>query len=110
MSRHRRFERWEIPGTVVAIVKTMCADYDRRAIVIQSAQEANADYVRINGAIDRGLSCSEEPVRRFLLEDIGSGRGYWYSPASALLSKNAYYARKKQIIHDIAVELRLLSE
>lgn len=110
MSRHKTFGRWEIPGTVVQIVKTMCADYDRRAVIIRSAAQAHEDYKNINGAIDRGLTCAEEPVRRFLLEDIGSGRGYWYSPASALLSKNAYYARKKQIIHDIAVELRLLTE
>ena len=110
MSRHKTFGRWEIPGTVVQIVKSMCADYDRRAVIIRSAAQAHEDYKNINGAIDRGLTCAEEPVRRFLLEDIGSGRGYWYSPASALLSQNAYYARKKQIIHDIAFQLGLLNE
>jgi hypothetical protein len=110
MSRHKTFGRWEIPGTVVQIVKTMCADYDRRAIIIRSGEKTQSDYERINAAIDRGLLCAEETVRRFFLEDIAYGRGYWHSPSCAVLSKNAYYTRKHQIIHDIAVELRLLNE
>ena len=109
MSRRRTFERWEIPGTVVDIVKTMCADYDRRAVLIQSSTEASEQYAHINAAIDRGLLCVEESLRRFFLDDISIGRGYCFSPSSVIISKSAYYNRKRQAIHDIAVELRLLS-
>ena len=109
MSRRRVFGRWEIPPTVVEIVKSICADYDRRAIAIQTAAEDVVNtYKAMNDAIDHAMQDIEPEIRRTMLEDIYNGRGYYSSPASAIISKNAYYSRRHKAIHDIAVKLMLL--
>lgn len=109
MSRHRVFGTWEIPRTVVDIVKSICADYDRRAIAMQTAAEEIVNtYKSMNDAIDYAMQDIEPAIRRTMLEDIYNGRGYGRSPASAILTKHAYYSRKHKAIHDIAVNFRLL--
>jgi hypothetical protein len=111
MSRHRVFGTWEIPRTVVDIVKSICADYDRRAIAMQTAAEEIVNtYKAMNDAIDHAMQDIEPAIRRTMLEDIYTGRGYGYSPASAIMTKNAYYSRKRKAVHDIAVNLMLLEQ
>ena len=111
MSRRRTFERWHIPSTVVCIVKTMCADYYRRDVALKDMPPEVAEcYRMMNGAIDRALEKVEPGIRRTMMEDIATGRGYDFSPASAIVSRRPYYARKRQIIHDIAVEYRLIHD
>lgn len=104
----RRNNRWELPRSVVNIVRSMCADYDRRALLIRSSCELVSKYSEMNDAIDRGLESVEVGIRRTMLDDIYLNRGYGYSPVSAIMSKNAYYARKKKAIFLIATELKLM--
>ena len=65
-------------------------------------------YIELNASIDKALESEAADVRCVLLDDIGLERGYHFSPISHLLAKNTYYKKKRKIIHDIAVELRLL--
>jgi hypothetical protein len=108
MPKKKIYYRHEIPSSVVNIVKSVCADYDRRALLIRSGAPLSQRYVELNGAIDRALEFVECGIRRTILDDIHLGRGYGYSPASAILSKNAYYARKVKAVYMIACELKLL--
>lgn len=108
MGRHKSYISYNVPRSVVNVVKSMCADYDRRAIIISSGRALSERYKEMNGAIDRGLEFIEVGIRRTILDDIHLGRGYGYSPASAILSKNAYYSRKNKAIYLIAEELRLM--
>ncbi len=109
MPRKKIFLDWEIPYTVVNIVRSVCADYDRRAIAMQScACDVIDQYRALNDAVDRGLSDLEVGIRKIMLDDICSGRGYGYSPVSAIMTKNAYYHRKRKAIHDIAEQLKLI--
>lgn len=111
MSRRSVFGKWEIPRTVVEIVKSICADYDRRAIAMENAAEDTVKtYKRLNESIDQAMTDIEPAIRRTMLEDIYTGRGYGYSPASAIMTKNAYYSRKRKAVHDIAVNLMLLEQ
>jgi hypothetical protein len=107
LPKKRIYDHWEIPTSVVHIVKSVCADYDRRAAVIASG-EYREQYVNMNAAIDLALLSVEEGIRRIMLEDISHGRGYDFSPASPYLAKNSYYLRKRKAIHDIAIFLGFL--
>lgn len=108
MERRKWYSSWNIPRSVVNVVRSMCADYDRRALLIKSGAPLSDKYRELNAAIDRGLDFVEEGIRRTILDDIHLGRGYGYSPASAIIAKNAYYSRKNKAVYTIACELRLL--
>lgn len=109
MGRKRVFFDYAIPSTVVNIVQSICADYDRRIRCIGNKRDDVAErYRMLNDAIDNALADIEIGVRDVLLSDICLGRGYNHSPASAILTKSSYYSRKRKIIHDIAEELLLL--
>ena len=111
MSRSKIYYSYEIPRTVVDIVKSICADYDRRAIAMRSAPEGALQiYKYMNDAIDRAMAEIEPAIRRTMLEDIYTGRGYDSSPASAIMSRRPYYARKRKAVHDMALEFHLISE
>jgi hypothetical protein len=107
----RRFNRYkyELPHTVVNLVEAVCADYDRRNVII-SADRAPSDMVKeLNRAVDSGLEVIEECLRRDMCRDIGLHRGYHFSPLSGVMSYVTYYQRKKKAVYQIAVELRLIS-
>lgn len=111
MSRQRMYFRWEIPTSVVNIVKSVCADYDRRQRIINSSVASTdviARYSELNAVIDEALLDVEPGIRKDILNDIHLGRGYDFSPASPFLAKNTYYQRKRKLIHDIAKGLSLL--
>lgn len=108
MAKRKGYTSYNIPRSVVNVVRSMCADYDRRALLIRSDTPSSQRYIELNGAIDKALEFVECGIRRTILDDIHLGRGYGYSPASAILSKNAYYARKVKAVYMIACELKLL--
>ena len=112
MPKKKMYFKWEIPTSVVDIVKTVCADYDRRDRIIKNST-ADGDVlercIELNAAIDRALETVEVGMRRELLRDIYEGRGYDHSPISSYIAKNSYYQRKRKLIHDIASGLYLIS-
>ena len=111
MSRQKMYFKWEIPKTVVDVVKSHCADYKRRERMIKFSTITGAvldEYVRLNSIIDNALEDVEVGIRQELLEDVAKGRGYDYSAASPFLAKNTYYPRKRKLIHDIAEGLSLI--
>lgn len=111
MPRQKMYFKWDIPTSVVSIVKSHCADYDRRARALKNPATPPAVYARyetLNATIDRALKDIDVGVRKILLQDISAGRGYESSMASPFLAKNSYYARKRKLIHDIAQGLNLI--
>ena len=111
MGRHRVFCEWDVPRSVVNIVRSVCADYDRRKTEIERAQMSDIVlkvYADINATVDRAMEEIEVSIREALLFDIAYGRGYDVCAASSYLSNNAYYRRKRKAVHDIAVGLHLI--
>lgn len=112
MARNRIYERWYIPKSVVAIVLSVCCDYERRQRAIERKAVTDAirgEFERLNGIIDLALLDIEPGIRKCLLDDIAGARGYMNSPCSAIIAKNTYYNRKRKLIHDIAVGLNLIT-
>ena len=111
MSRRKMYFKWELPASVVNIVKTVCADYDRRARMIKCTATTDsvlARYAELNAIVDKALEDVDIGIRRDLLEDVKKGRGYDFSAASPFLAKNTYYRHKRKLIHDIAKGLSLI--
>ena len=52
MPKKKIYYRHEIPSSVVNIVKSVCADYDRRARVIGIDGSVLDTYLQLNGIID----------------------------------------------------------
>lgn len=111
MSKPRSCFQFELPSSVVEIVKTICADYARRENAIKYGNVTGAvlaRYVELNATIDGALEDIEAGIRMDILRDVQSRRGYDFSPASYCISKNTYYKRKKKLIYDIAKNLALV--
>lgn len=103
--------KFNMPLTLVQMIKSICADYDRRAdIIIHSlaSDDVTEEYIKLNKAVDDAFSDVEIGLKKHLLEDIKTGRGYEASLASSFIAKNTYYKRKKKIIFDVARSLSLL--
>lgn len=101
----------DIPRSVSRVVAAICADYDRRENMIKYSAATGAVLdrsVELNAAVEQALGTVESGIRDSMLRDIALGVGYERSPVSLMLSKGAYYRRRKQIIHDIAVRLSLM--
>lgn len=102
---------YQLPHSVYMIVKCICTDYDRRCVALKKGQISDSvreEMERLNGVVDTSLTLVEEGIRREMLYDIILGRGYDSSPASAIISKNAFYLRKRQIVQNIAETLSLI--
>lgn len=111
MSRPKKYCQYELPTSVVEIVKTLCADYFRRERAIKYGNVTGAvldRYIELNANIDTALEDIEIGIRMDMLRDIQCRRGYDFSPASYCISKNTYYCRKKKLIYDIAKGLALV--
>ena len=111
MPRTRVYWKWGIPKTVVVVVIAICADYDRRTKAMQLntvPYEVARHYADLNEVIDNALADVEPGMRSLLLADLQQGKGYDKSMASPIIGKNGYYNRKRKVIHDIAVGLRLI--
>ena len=113
MSRKTTYFQYKLPSSVVNVVKCIIIDYNRREGAIKHSVISGAvleRYIELNSAIDKGLSEIETGIRTYMLEDIIQGVGYERSLVQPLLSKNAYYRRRRKLIYDIAVELSLLNK
>lgn len=111
MARKKTYFDWEIPSGVVSVVNALLADYERRERAIKYSNITGATlarYVELNSVIDRALDDIEAGLRSDILRDIADGRGYTRSPAQCVVSKNAYYRRRRKLIHDVAKGLSLL--
>lgn len=110
MPRRKTYFKYNIPASVVCVVTAIIADYYRREREIKHDATGSvlARYVELNSAVDRALSEVEAGIRADVLADIAEGKGYERSRAQFLVSKNAYYRRRRKLIHDIAVDLCLL--
>lgn len=111
MSKTKLYYQFELPSSVVEIVKTVCADYTRRDRAIKLGNvtgEVLTRYIELNSVIESSLEEIEVGIRMDILKDIQNRRGYDFSPASSYISKNTYYKRKKKLIYDIAKSLALI--
>ena len=111
MGRPKLYHAWNIPKSVVDIVKTLCADYPRRKKSIERGECSGRildEYERINNAIDLSISDIEDGMRDRVLSDLVSGVGYDFSQSSVCVGKNQYYKIKRKRIYTIAVGLILV--
>ncbi len=111
MARKRMYAKWDIPLSVVALVNAIVADYERRLIAIERASlpaEIINRYKELNLVVENALNDIEPGARKEMVRDISEGRGYHKSGMQIILSKNAYYRRRKKLVHDIAKGLYLL--
>ena len=110
MSRRKEYFRYEIPKTVVDVVRAVCADYKRREQAIKySTVTGNVlqSYIQLNNVIETALTDIEPGIRNALFEDVCQRRGYDKTPAVEIY-KNGYYRRKKQFVYRVAIGLNLL--
>lgn len=111
MPKPKMYFQFELPSSVVEIVKAVCVDYARREWAIKHGNVTGVvleRLVELNAIIDAALEDIEIGVREDMLRDIQNRRGYDFSPASYCISKNTYYKRKKKLIYDIAKNLALV--
>jgi hypothetical protein len=111
MARKRIYYKWEIPTSVVKIVNSICADYERRERLIKSSAITDAvlaKAVELNAIVDKELEHIEPGIRREIIRDISEGRGYYKSGCCVIMDKNAYYRRRRKLVHDIAVTMSLI--
>ena len=110
MARPRVYDTFDTPHGVSAIVKAICADYNRRRVALGGDLPDNVreHYSTLNAAVESALGEIEPGIRSAILADIVKGNGYDVSAATYYLAKNTYYRRKRKLIHDIAVSLNLI--
>lgn len=111
MSRKRIYYNWEIPRSVVNIVQSICADYERRQKMIEcsTTTEVSLDrIVELNNVVDCALEEIEPGIRKEIMRDITERRGYYRSGCCVIMDKNSYYRRRRKLVHDIAVTLQLI--
>ena len=78
-----KYRKWGLPNSVVAIVRAMCVDYDRRNVAIKYntvSDDVLKSYRELNGIINEALEEIEVGIRRDVLNDIILNRGYNFSP------------------------------
>ncbi len=103
-----KYYRSEVPAGVLNLVTAVIAERGRRSLDIRLGTREEAvleEYRRVNAEIDRALENLEPALRPCMIADIVRRRGYRYSDARELLSKDAYYKRKNRLIADIARRL-----
>ena len=111
MARKRMFFKYEIDSSVVSIVKSIIADYDRREKLIKYSNVTGAvldELIKLNAIVDRALEDIECGMRRDIVQDITYGRGFFKSNCCVMMEKNTYYRRRRKLVYDIAVELHLI--
>ena len=110
MPKPKLYFQYELPFSVVMIVKAICADYRRREhkIKYSTASGVTSRCAELNAIIDKALEEVEVGARRDMLCDICTRRGYDSSPCGAYMGKNTYYRRKRKLIYDIAKSLSLI--
>lgn len=111
MSRPKVYDFAPLPKKVTAIVRAVCADYDRRARALRGNtidEAVRANYCRLNTVVDLALAAVEEPmIRAEILRDMIAGRGYERSRARPYLCDRAYYRRRRMVLFGVAKRLDL---
>lgn len=105
-----RKKRLYVPADVRAIVRYVCADYNRRQILIAAGtapSEVIDEAIRLNAAVDDALKDVDHGLRD-LRGDIAFERGYDHSALSSVCAKNTYYAYKRRAVYAIAHKLMLI--
>ena len=103
--------RYELPPSVVSMVKALCSDRERRKKLLLCPGLSHGVAAVLNAhdtAIESALEKIEPALRDIILDDICRGRGYDFSPATKLCAKNTYYARKRKFFFDAAVYLNVI--
>lgn len=111
MARPRTRYDYEIPTTVVQIVRGICADYERRENAIKHSNITDSTlerYLELNVAIECSLNLCDARVREHLVGDIAEERGYAFSQCSLDIAKNTYYENKRKFIYNVARKLSLI--
>lgn len=111
MPKPKIYYKIELPSTVVAIVKALCADYNRREQAIKSGNVSGVVLVRfveLNEVIDAAFEEIEGGIRMDMYYDIVKRRGYNNSSLSYYMAKNTYYRRKSKLIYDMAKNFALI--
>ena len=101
---------YELPSSLVCVIKGVCSDYYRRATAIKNGTASGVvldEYLRLNIAVETALEDIEKGIRGELLRDVALGLGYNKSVISAFMAKNTYYQRRRKLIYDIAKALNL---
>ncbi len=110
MGRKKMFPSHELPGNVVSVCVAVIADYNRRAKEIRKGTLEDSllcSYQKYNDVVDNALLFIEEGARREYISDIENDRGYRFSLLNREYTSWSYYARKRQIIYQVAVGLGL---
>lgn len=112
MARPRIYCRWEIPKSIVIIVTAVIADYERRERILKDSNTSSKTVLdkaaELNAIVDAALEDIEPALRKDIVSDISDGWGYRRSNCRLVLHKDTYYNRRRKLIHDIAVAMRLI--
>ena len=110
MGRKKRFPNHDLPPSVVGVCVAIIADYNRRDKEIRKGgiiEPLLSSYQKYNAIIDEALLCIEEGARCEYISDIENDRGYRFSLLNREYTSWSYYARKRQLIYEVAVGLGL---
>ena len=113
MGRKKMFPDHDLPRSVVGICVAIIADYNRREKEIRKGgivEPLLSSYQNYNSVIDKALLCIEEGARREYIADIENDRGYRFSLLNREYTSWSYYARKRQLIYEVAVGLGLAAK
>lgn len=111
MGRHKYFDDFELPKSVVEIVRANCADYNRRAYELRKSElrgETRETYINLNAIVDKALDSVEDAMRNDILNDIIGRKGYFSSEAQGMICRDWYYRRKRKAMCDIARGMNLI--
>lgn len=111
MGRPKKYYEWDLPRSVVEVIRGVCADYERRenAIKYSSITGRVLDrYIELNGAVDEAVSEIPADMRKNIIEDVADNIGYDFSQCSAVMARKTYYLKKRKFIHDVAEKLFLI--
>ena len=113
MGRKKMFPRHELPQSVVGVCVAIIADYNRREKEMKKGvviEPLLSSYKKYNAIIDESLLCIEEGAREEYISDIENDRGYRFSLLNREYTSWSYYARKRQLIYEVAVGLGLAAK
>lgn len=98
---------------VVAVVRGYCRMYHYMTVTAEDPRvrdDVREHFSRVTAAIHDALTVNCRPDEApYFLDDIGLGTGFNKSQM-CFISEVDYKVRKRKIVHDIAVNLRLVEE
>lgn len=108
--RPKVFMKHDLPSGVAGVCVAIIADYGRRKREIERGALSDpllSSYKKYNDIVEEALGHVEEYMRKELVSDIESGRGYSHSMLESTCNRKTYYRRKRQIIYVVAKGLDL---